>query len=192
MWYVGCAFFFCVILTVIIGAVGPTAALSKSWQVSAPYDSTKGGYVNIGLLLTDLSKWNQVTWVTLSVNRPLLEASGTVVSPEQPYVFSLPWTLVSVSVDGTITNTNSSHVARVFCPPRRDTCDAIVVFSQVLTGSSRFYCELQFQNPLQAWAGFLLKPGVVFSVNQGYLNPKYTEFECVKLPTDPHSARSFL
>ena len=177
MWMVGGFFFFCVILTIIIGAVGPSAAFSTSWQVSAPYDITKGGAVPISLTLTGLSKWNQVTWVTIAINRPLT-AAGEKVNPEQPYIFSMPWTLRSVTADGVFSNTNSSHVTRVFCPPQRDTCDAIVVFSQVLTGVSKYYCELEFQNPLLPWAGMQqVQPGVFFSVNQGFLNQKYTEFE---------------
>lgn len=173
-WMAAGAFFFCVFLTLLIGGVGPVVTTSSSWTMSTPSGKTPTLFAT----LSGLSKWQQVTWLTVQLNRPTDLVGGPLANANIPVIFSLSWTLVSVRADGVTSLTNSSHVTQVFCPPREAKCNSFSVFSQILTGVGEYQIALQFNDPMAPWAGYApMNPGIVFTLNQGLINPLYTQFE---------------
>ena len=169
-WMAAGFFFFCLVLTLIIGGTGPAVASNSVWLASAPTDTT----LTYAISLSGLNKWQQATWLVASLQRPVVSEGGPYLLAAQPLTIPLTWTLVSVTADGSQTLVNSSHVINVDCPPRQSLCRGFALFSQALTTVSRYDLVVQTSNP---FAGLgVPAQAVIFSLSQGTVNEAYTQF----------------
>ena len=174
----GLIFYVFVIITLLVGAGGPTANASKSWDIAAKCDTQSACNSTMFVSLNDLNQWKQVTWVTAQMSRPVSAVDGSLINKGSRVEFFMDWALETVKKDGTVIATNSTHTVRVVCEPNKDKCSSFIVFAQVLYAATSYDLVLRMSDPFQPWRNVGgIEPVVTFSLTQGWLNEAYTTFE---------------
>ena len=171
-------FYLFVIITLIVGASGPQANSSTSWQMTSTCGTASACNATFLITLSDLSQWKQVTWLTAQMNRPVSSIDGTLINPALRVEYFMDWTLVSLKKDGVLVTTNSSHTTRIVCDPNSPTCSSFSLFAQVLTAPTSYELVVNVNDPFLPWRNLAnVAPVTTFTVSQGWLNESYTTYE---------------
>jgi hypothetical protein len=172
------AFFATVVITLIVGAAGPTAASTTSFAVSAPCAGACTAPLTVSL--GQLTQYNQVTWLTARMRRPLLADGVTPAGLNSRVQFFLTWSLQSAAANGLPWAASGvNRTANIVCDPGMATCSPFLLFSQVITRPVTYDISIVVSDPLAAFRAFggAVQPGVFFDLSQGTLNAEYTSFE---------------
>lgn len=172
------AFFVSLVILVIVGAVGPYAALNREFAVSSTCFPLDNCTVTGSVDLPDMTPYNQATWVTVRILRPRLLATGQPVLPATEFRWTQGYT-VSVTGDGNQLVDNLPHTTNAQCRPNDEQCFGIFLFAASHIYYSKFAVKVTLQSPLAAFAQFgaSLDPTVRFVVRQGTIAEEYTTFE---------------
>jgi hypothetical protein len=161
----------------------PQAAMFRDFTFTMPCPPTPGGCNASGAVsLKDLTPWNQATWVTMRMSRPqFIDIDGKLQYAllGAPVDFFLSWDS-STLLDGVVSGSyNSTHVTRVFCPPREVQCSSLLLLSQPYIQARSYNIAATFRDPLAPWAALgvsNLIPAVTFTYRQGFIDAGYTSF----------------
>ena len=191
-------FFLALIVLVAIGAAGPTAVVWNTYTLtSSCAGSLTACPVADTFTLPNLSPYNQATWLSASIQRPVdttvTPLGSAFVLPAQAFTWTQRYN-ISILGDGKQLADTSLHASVVQCMPLTapggspaggggagqpsGQCSPLFIFAAPNIFYSSFVVTVAYDSPTQAFATIAgASPNVTIILRQGFISPSYTSFE---------------
>jgi len=171
-------FFISLFIMVIVGAYGPVAGKSIEYPLTTTCSNPQNCTTILSLVLPDLSPFNQATWFTARMQRPILISTNKPALPASSFRYTQSY-FTDVIADGTVLASNVPHNVEVNCQPYQDVCSGMLIFAAAHIYYTKYTVKVTLVNPQLPYAQFGndLSPNVGVTLRHGYIADEYTMFE---------------